>query len=549
MPQFRASRSHSYRRTAAAGALAVALVLTTLTSAVAAGPGGWERVGNGGSSTTLNGAVYTVFPDGPDLYVGGAFTNAGGHANADYFARWDGVSWHAVGPALNGSVDAIAHDGTDWIVGGQFTNAGGDGDADFAARIASTGWEPVCNGPGAAFSGSVAALQIVGSTIYVGGAFSQGGGLQTANYLVACDLATGNPMTTVPNQLGAFNGVVYALTADSNGNLFAGGGFSNLSELPAADKVAYLDTTATGTPGAWHGMGTGAGPGGGAIDDFVRSLTAQGSNVWVGTDALNVGGIPQADHVARWNGTSWSALGANTAGTDGWLPTTAFIYSMVATSNFLVATGSFQNADGRTRADGVAYFDGSQWRPLGSDGNGNGPWIGNGLALGMYRGSVVAGGNFTSAGGDTKAKYVAGFSVRRPDASIALDTSGAYAGGNIYNHNAEGQTKTVSVHRGHSATAYINIQNDGILDANFTVDGSGTQNGYSVHYYLGGNDVTASVRNGTFMTSIVSPDFSKRLRLVVSLGQHAGDVGKFYTIARSSAPNDGDLVLLKVKAL
>ena len=54
---------------------------------------------------------------------------------------------------------------------------------------------------------------------------------------------------------------------------------------------------------------------------IVRSLAAHGTDVYVGTDALDVGGIPQADHVAKWNGSSWSALGSK--GSDGWFPSSA----------------------------------------------------------------------------------------------------------------------------------------------------------------------------------------------------------------------------------
>ena len=113
---------------------------------------------------------------------------------------------------------------------------------------------------------------------------------------------------------GDFNGAVYALTADSNGMLYAGGQFINLDSIAAADHVAAYD-------GAWHAMGTGSGR-------STRSCAASprvGTNVYVGTDSLDVAGIAQADHVARWNGSAWSAVGSNTAGTNGWFPASAFI--------------------------------------------------------------------------------------------------------------------------------------------------------------------------------------------------------------------------------
>ena len=118
---------------------------------------------------------------------------------------------------------------------------------------------------GPAISGNVFALEIVGSTIYVGGTFQNGAGIASADYLLACDLDTGAPRSTVDTD-GDFCGPVYALTADSRGALYAGGGFSNLDGIPAADNVAYLERR------RWHAMGTGPAPGGGAVDGFVRSL-------------------------------------------------------------------------------------------------------------------------------------------------------------------------------------------------------------------------------------------------------------------------------------
>ncbi len=206
---------------------------------------------------------------------------------------------------------------------------------------------------------------------------------------------------------------MYALTADSNGTLYAGGGFINLAGNPAADHVASF------SGGTWHAMGSGAGACQCAIDGFVRSLTAVGTDVYVGTDVKDVAGIAQADNVARWNGSAWSAVGSNAAGTDGWFPASTFIYALTSFGSKVFATGSFQDAAGDPTADNIAVYDGSAWRPLGSNGAGNGPWIGEGHALAVFdrlapasdpRG-LFAGGSFTSAGGDTQARSVARFSL------------------------------------------------------------------------------------------------------------------------------------------
>ena len=77
----------------------------------------------------------------------------------------------------------------------------------------------------------------------------------------------------------------------------------------------------------------------------------------------------------------------------------------------LFVTGTFQNANGDARADNVAFFDGTAWQPVGSDGAGNGPWIGNGLALALVDRQLYAAGSFTSAGGDPQAHSIASFAL------------------------------------------------------------------------------------------------------------------------------------------
>ena len=93
-------------------------------------------------------------------------------------------------------------------------------------------------------------------------------------------------------------------------------------------------------------------------------------------------------------------MGSNTGGTDGWFPAATNIYALASVGSNLFATGTFQNANGDARADNVAFFDGTAWHPLGSDGAGNGPWIGEGSALALVDRQLYAAGNFTSAGGD-----------------------------------------------------------------------------------------------------------------------------------------------------
>jgi hypothetical protein len=399
-------------RILAISGVAVGMIATL---ALAAGPGGWDHLGDRGTpgSDSLDLVASALAVTSGVLFVGGGFTDAGGIPAADRIATWNGSSWSAVSsPASqisNGVVSAIAVSGGKVFAGGSFQNAGPPGtatNADFLAVWDGVSWEPFCGptGPG----GNVTSLQIVGQTLYVGGEFQKGGAGNPppASYLLACDLVTGAPRSTVVDPAHPFTGSVYALAADSNGTLYAGGGFIDLENIDAADNVAYLPAG-----GTWHAMGTGGGSCSCAITTFVRGLTAVGTDVYVGTDANDIAGIPQADHVARWNGAEWSAVGAGTGGGNGWLPTTAKIDALLGFGSNLFVTGSFQDANGDPRADNVAFFDGTTWHPLGSDGAGNGPWTGEGHALALIDRQLYAAGTFTSAGGDQQARSVASFSL------------------------------------------------------------------------------------------------------------------------------------------
>ena len=247
----------------------------------------------------------------------------------------------------------------------------------------------------AAATNPVYALEIVGSTLYVGGTFQNGGGIESADFLLACDLATGAPRSTVGTAEPVIGGGVYALAADSRGRLYAGGAFARVAGIAAANKVAYLDGT------GWHALGSGRASGGASLGLLVRSLATDGTDVYVGTDSIDIAGIPQADHVAKWNGSAWSALGVEhrAARTDG-SRRTSFIYGLTVSGSRVFAGGAFTNANGNPVADNIAQFDGKSWGPVGSNGEGDGPLNGTVNDLATRSGLLYAGGSFTQTGGD-----------------------------------------------------------------------------------------------------------------------------------------------------
>src|SRR5437764_62680 len=74
-------------RLGAVFALSLAIVACLVANATAAGPGGWDHLGDGGTpgTSSLNGAVAALDAAAPDaLYAGGSFTSAGGNTAAAY---------------------------------------------------------------------------------------------------------------------------------------------------------------------------------------------------------------------------------------------------------------------------------------------------------------------------------------------------------------------------------------------------------------------------------------------------------------------------------
>ena len=86
---------------------------------------------------------------------------------------------------------------------------------------------------------------------------------------------------------------------------------------------------------------------------------------------------------------------------------TASINSIAVSDANVFVAGSFQNADGQATADEVAQFTGGSWAPIGFNGAGNGPLRAAANAITLFGSRVIAGGNFTSAGGDPLAAYIA----------------------------------------------------------------------------------------------------------------------------------------------
>jgi hypothetical protein len=180
----------------------------------------------------------------------------------------------------------------------------------------------------------------------------------------------------------------------SGSDLYAGGWFTTAGGT-AAKYIAKWNGS------SWSALGSG-------VDNLVYALAVSGSNVYVGGSVGTAGGIP-VNCIAKWNGSSWSALGS---GMD------ERVFALAVSGSNLYAGGTFTTAGGSV-ANYIAKWNGSSWSALGSGMN-------SGVsALAVSGSDLYAGGGFTAAGGKGSA-YLAKAIVNPPLLAIQPDGFGGY---------------------------------------------------------------------------------------------------------------------------
>ena len=271
---------------------------------------------------------------------------------------------------VDGDVYALAADDSHLYVGGDFTQAGGVSANNVAMWDGSQWW-----GLGSGVNAHVNALAVgKNGELFAGGAFTQAGG-KAASYVARWDSISG--WSALGNGV---NGDVHSLAVDRNaadGRLYVGGDFSHAGGNPISN-IAKWDGF------SWTPLGTGTN---GCV--YAIIVTFFGGDVFAGGLFTTAGG-KTVNHVARFqSGVGWWSVGdpANW-GTNG----TVYALLFDVISSQLYVGGAFTQA-GNVPVNYVTAWDGVQWSPMQG---GTNHWV---LALGFDSfGGVAAGGLFDKAG-------------------------------------------------------------------------------------------------------------------------------------------------------
>ena len=188
-------------------------------------------------------------------------------------------------------------------------------------------------------------------------------------YLNAQTIPSMQPIGSANIENAAY--VACVKTSTVGNALYAAGSFTGQGGVPCNNIAKWNGTS-------WSALGSGI------LGSLVtvNSLETWNGNLYAGGSFTNAGGV-NANNIAKWNGTSWSALGSGV---------NISVLGMTVFNNALYVVGTFTNAGG-VPCNNIAKWNGTTWSALGS-----------GLSsyakcVTVYNGELVVAGSFTNAGG------------------------------------------------------------------------------------------------------------------------------------------------------
>ncbi len=340
----------------------------------------WSGVGGGLAGSNANSLLVSDFEGESHLYVAGWLWSAGGNP-IQGAARWDGVEWTAMSGLAYGAYDlAVFDDGTGASLYGTGVTWNEMGEPTTLSMWDGQQWVGIYNGVHKGLNHSVSTLfgydDGTGYKLYAGGLFTYAGELP-AQRIARWDGATwegvGEGMDGAVSRLVAFEGALYA---------------SGPFTTPATGIARWAN-------GEWSDVGGGVNTSAGTM--LVHN-DGTGPALFVGGNFTIAGGI-FANRIAKWDGQQWHALGSGLHHTSATPAALAMAVFDDGTGPALYVGGRFTHAGG-TLVNHIARWDGTTWSSVGGGVTGSGPRI---SALAVYNDgngpALYAGGFFNAAGG------------------------------------------------------------------------------------------------------------------------------------------------------
>lgn len=355
----------------------------------------WSALGSGVAqaaqpASTLP-SVFSLLVHGGDLIVGGNFRIAGGQS-AGAIARWNGSTWQALGQGMDGDgnvrVLTLAVFNGDLYAGGSFGTADGI-QVNHLARWTGSAWSPLSGAYGTGASSGIAAMIAYGGRLLVTSQEAP-----TIGGLVVNSLAGWNGSTWSAFEGDAGGGILGTINASTvyNGELHVAGSF-----LRAGNEVVLHVARWDGS--TWQALDGPGGPGitsvpGSGVTPSASAMTVYNGELIVGGRFLDAGGLA-VRHIARWDGDNWAPLGAAGSGIDnaGGL---AMVNALTVYEGELIVAGQFDQAGG-IAANHIARWNGSSWSALGAGLSSSS--TSGAEALLVHGGDLIVGGWFNQAGG------------------------------------------------------------------------------------------------------------------------------------------------------
>ncbi|MFT7462262.1 MAG: hypothetical protein ACI9EF_000602, partial [Pseudohongiellaceae bacterium] len=329
---------------------------------------------------------------GPELIVAGSFDPGFATYNLEHIARWNGSDWAPLGgPGLTGSVQAVlSHDDGS---GPALYLGGTFGHPDDLSSHGFLRWKDgVFDDLGGTWGQPI--LDFVefddgtGKALYACGKVSPGG------VSAFWDLARwdGSSWSDVGTPNGG--GIVYALHVHDDGTgpaLYAAGSFFQMNGVPVTNLARWDGSS-------WSAVGAGPGPGPGGTALALESYDDGGGNQLYVGGTFTAGGGAAGDYIVRWDGAAWSGLGGGPVVGSGHAVRALEVFDEFG-DVFLYVGGTFDDVLAIPDTKGLARFKSSGWSGMPFAGPEGDVYTLQVWQDGAFPGSMlVVGGAFSGAG-------------------------------------------------------------------------------------------------------------------------------------------------------